>query len=83
MSEPYRNDVPVQKPTQLAKMLKYAEKLSTKFPQVRVDFYEIKGKLYIGELTFTSNMGRMDFHTQKALIEMGNNLNIKQIKCIQ
>lgn len=83
MSEPYRNDVPVQKPTQLAKMLKYAEKLSTKFPEVRVDFYEIKGKLYIGELTFTSNMGRMDFHTQKALIEMGNNLNIKQIKCIQ
>lgn len=83
MADRYRNNVAVRKPTRLKEMLEYAEKLSKKFPEVRVDFYEIKGKLYIGELTFTCNMGRIDYLTQKALIEMGNKLNINKVKCIQ
>ena len=33
-------------------MLSIAKKLSQKFPFVRVDFYEIQGKPYVGEMTF-------------------------------
>lgn len=33
-------------------MIDPAEKLAKDIPFVRVDFYEISGKLYFGELTF-------------------------------
>ena len=38
-------------------MLEYVRKLSTEFKFVRVDFYEIQGKIYLGELTFLPNGG--------------------------
>ena len=34
-----------------------AEKLATPFPLVRVDFYDVDGKLYVGELTFSPGGG--------------------------
>lgn len=43
----------IEKPQEIDKMFKYAEKLSKPFPFVRVDFYLIKGKIIFGELTFT------------------------------
>lgn len=43
----------IPKPESLEKMISYAEKLSEKFPIVRVDFYEESGKIIFGELTFT------------------------------
>lgn len=79
MSEKYRNKVDVRKPKHLDQMLQYACKLSTNFPEVRVDFYEVFDKIYIGELTFTSNMGRMDYFTPEALIEMGNKLDLSKV----
>ena len=33
-------------------MIAIAEKLAKPFPFVRVDFYDVDGKLYVGELTF-------------------------------
>ena len=39
-------------PSQFEKMKKYAEMLSCDIPHVRVDFYEINGKVYFGEMTF-------------------------------
>lgn len=77
MSSKYRNNVYVPKPVHLDEILRYAEVLSEPFPIVRVDFYEVSGKVYIGELTFTSNMGRMDFYTDEALLKMGNIVNLK------
>lgn len=77
MSSKYRNNVYVPKPVHLDEILRYAEVLSEPFPIVRVDFYEVSGKVYIGELTFTSNMGRMDFYTEEALLKMGNLVNLK------
>lgn len=37
---------------ELKKMISLAEKLAAPFPFVRVDFYDLDGKLYVGELTF-------------------------------
>lgn len=45
-------DLP-QKPKSLDELFRYAEILSKPFPFVRVDLYEVNGKVYFGELTFT------------------------------
>ena len=66
----------VPRPTSLDKMLEAATIMSKGHPQVRVDFYEIDGKPYFGELTFTSNGGFMRYYTQKALLEMGQQIRL-------
>lgn len=45
------------RPAGLATMLELARKLSRPFPFVRVDFYDIDGAVYVGELTFTPSQG--------------------------
>ena len=45
------NNIP--RPNSLEKMIIMAENLSTPFPFVRIDFYEIGGKPVFGEMTFT------------------------------
>ena len=72
----YQNDIPVPRPQNLDKMIDYARILSEGFPQVRVDFYEVNGKVYFGEMTFTSYAGRMDYFTPEQLKVMGDKVNI-------
>ena len=58
-------------------MLKYAQQLAEPFKFVRVDFYEIDGKVYFGELTFTPAGG---FYVSQCKIDgktMGELLDIK------
>ena len=45
-----KNGIP--KPKNYEKMLEIAAKLSKEIPHVRVDLYNINGKIYFGELTF-------------------------------
>lgn len=68
----FRNDSIHAKPKNLDVMLELASKLSANIPQVRVDLYNLNGKIYFGELTFTSNFGMMPYFTQEFLNEMGN-----------
>ena len=44
-------------PKKFNQMLEIASKLSSQFPFVRVDFYEVNDKIYVGELTFTPKGG--------------------------
>lgn len=71
LSESHRNDTAIQKPTRLGDMLSYARCLSQGFSQVRVDFYEVHGKVFFGEMTFTSACGRMDYLSSEVLVLMG------------
>lgn len=48
-----------KKPIHFEKMKELSLKLCEDFKFVRVDFYESKGKLYFGELTFSSHAGLM------------------------
>ena len=48
---------PLPKPKNLDKMIEYAKILSKDFLEVRTDFYNIDGKIYFGELTFTAGYG--------------------------
>lgn len=59
------------KPVCLEKMIEIAHKLSVGFPILRVDLYEVNGKIYFGELTFTSQSGCMDYFSQQFLRETG------------
>lgn len=50
------------KPKNFELMKEYARKLSKGTPFLRVDFYEIDGELYFGELTFTPGSGLTKFY---------------------
>ena len=44
--------VEIKKPASLNEMQKLAETLSEGLPEARIDFYDINGKVYFGEITF-------------------------------
>ena len=46
------NPTPIPRPQNFEKMVEISEKLSSGIPHVRVDLYNIGGKIYFGELTF-------------------------------
>lgn len=46
-----------EKPSQFELMKEYAKKLSNGWHFVRVDFYEVNGVVYLGEMTFTPASG--------------------------
>lgn len=54
-------DREISKPDNLEAMLEIAEKLSKDFPYVRVDLYNVCGKIYFGELTFYPWSGYVQF----------------------
>lgn len=47
----------IEMPTKLEEMLRMATTLSEGIPFVRVDFYEVDGKIYFGEMTFYPGSG--------------------------
>lgn len=53
--------VPIEKPATFEQMKGIAAKLSEGLPHVRVDLYEIEGKIYFGELTLYHYSGMVPF----------------------
>ena len=53
-------DRTLPKPKNLERLLECAAILSKGLKQVRVDLYDIEGKIYFGEMTLTSQGGYMD-----------------------
>lgn len=58
-------DVPPEKPQNFELMKKLAAKLSEGTPQLRVDFYEVDGRVYFGEMTFFHCSGLAPFHPKE------------------
>lgn len=58
-------DGEVKKPENWDELLKVSKKLSEDFDYVRVDLYDVDGKIYFGELTFTHNAGFSKFSSLK------------------
>ena len=54
-------DIIPQKPKCYEEMKELAGRLSTGFRHLRVDFYEVNGRVYFGELTFTHWSGMVPF----------------------
>jgi len=61
----YTEADPQPKPENLDEMIRLAEKLAEDFLYVRADFYNLRGKIYFGELTFTHENGLAKFFPQK------------------
>lgn len=59
------------KPKNYDEMVKMAEILSKPFPHVRVDFYNIDGKIIFGELTFFTASGYTQFEPDEFDVAMG------------
>lgn len=69
-------DHPTQKPKGFEKMIELAEKLSVKYPHVRVDFYDINGQVYFGELTFFHFSGNVPFVPEEWDYKIGDWLTL-------
>ncbi len=69
-----------KKPKNFEKMKEFARRLSKGIPHVRVDFYEVNGKLYFGELTFFTGSGFIPFEDEKWDYRMGDWLEMPSIK---
>jgi hypothetical protein len=70
-------DYPIVEPPNFKKMLALAEKLAEPYPFVRVDLYNIKGKIYFSELTFTPAKGTLRLLDPKIDEEIGRWLSIE------
>ena len=70
-------------PDNLDKMLDYAANLSKDFPVVRVDFYNINGKIYFGEITFTSAGANCYYFSQFGQKAMGEKIDLTDVKGIR
>ena len=66
-----------EKPGNFSEMIKISELLSAKFPFVRVDLYNINGKIYFSEMTFTPAKGTLILDDDQCDFEMGKWLNIR------
>lgn len=64
------------KPLCFELMKELASKLSKGLPQVRVDFYEVDGKVYFGELTFFHHGGWTPFEPEKWDEIFGNEIKL-------
>ena len=57
---PWADETP-KRPNGFEEMVQLAEKLSSGFPHVRVDFYDVNGHIYFGEMTFFHFSGNVPF----------------------
>ena len=69
----------IERPHNLTKMIELAEKLSNGIPFVRVDFYEINGKIYFGEMTFYPGYGFEEFSPDSWDYILGEWLDISSV----
>lgn len=65
------------KPRNYEMMLKYAEQIAKPFPHARIDFYNVNGKIFFGEITFYDGSGYMQFDPDEFDYELGNLFNIE------
>ena len=71
-------DVTPPCPPDWDKMVALAEELCKPFPFVRADFYEVDGKIYFSEMTFTPAKGTLILDDDRCDYEMGEWLDISK-----
>lgn len=63
--------IPPEKPVCFELMKQLSEKLGANLPHVRVDFYEVNGKVYVGELTLYHWSGLVPFQPEEWDYKLG------------
>lgn len=69
-------DEPIAKPDNFDEMVALAERLGAPFPFVRVDLYNIDGKIFFSEMTFTPAKGTLILDDDRTDFEIGSWLDI-------
>lgn len=72
-------DNEASKPVNFAKMIQLATTLSQGFPFVRVDFYNIEGQIYFGELTFYPAAGYGKFEPEEWDEKLGSFIDLTNV----
>ncbi len=75
-TDPSEEDIP--KPATLEKMIELSEVLSDGFDYVRVDLYDVDGKVYFGELTFHHDGGYQPILPEKWDLILGQKLTLSK-----
>lgn len=68
------------RPKNYDKMIELAKILSAGLPHVRVDFYEVNGKIYFGELTFYDMSGFLKLYPDTWEKEWGRLIDLSTIQ---
>jgi len=67
----------IQRPDTLHEMIELAEKMGQLFPYVRIDFYDVDGKVYFGEITQHHGGGFDQIRPLEIDYKFGELLNLK------
>lgn len=73
-------DYTVEKPGTLDEMLRLAEILAENKPFSRIDFYDVNGKIYFGEITFFPASGFEEFEPEEWDYKLGEWMNFPEKK---
>ena len=82
---PFKNGHPnsekeISKPINYEEMISMAEKISKEFPHARIDFYNINGKIYFGEITFFHWSGLKPFEPDEWDYKLGDWITLPKIE---
>lgn len=80
MKDPNADEPPI-KPERFEEMKRIAAMLSKGIPHLRVDFYEVGSRLYVGELTFFHNSGYTPIEPKEWDLRLGNWIKLPKKKC--
>ena len=72
-------DGDIDKPESLSEMIEVATRLSSGIPHVRIDLYNVKSKVYFGEMTFFHGSGYEKFRPIEWDLKFGTNLVLPAI----
>ena len=68
----------LSRPAQYEEMVRVAERLSAGLPFARIDFYEINGRVYFGEITLYPGSGLEEFHPVEWDDVLGSWIDLKR-----
>lgn len=72
----YQSGIIMKRPECLAQMLAAAEKISEPFQSARIDFYEVDGHAWFGEITLTPSYGYHANLTKEGQITLGSFIDL-------
>ena len=75
-----KSNKPIEDIKNFDKIIELAQILSKDFPFVRVDFYEINNKIYVGEMTFYPGGGYGKYEPQEWDYKLGSWMDLSVIK---
>lgn len=70
------SETPIEKPKNLKKMIELSRTLANGLTHVRIDWYEVNGKLYFGEITFYDGSGFEPFDDLESEVILGNMIHL-------